>query len=1328
MPGTKIGDVYVTVSIRDMLSPGMRKIAKDVSASAGAMGRGIQKGAQKGILGMVSLQSFVQKIVHYITFSIGVQLVMGVKRGFEALVISLTEFERAITNTATVAGYFGAAFDSAREKVEDLALAISTKTIFSAIDAAKALYSLASAGYNVVEMTERELIPITNYAAATQKDLNFAFQAVTKSIKQFGLDFDDTTDIVDTFTAAITSSYATAEKLADSLRYVGSIAGEVNQSLQTTVAILATLYDRGIEGGQAGQRLNMIFTKLLRPTEHAKQRLAEMGISMRDLNPYTHDMVEILYTLRAANFDAADSANMFRARTAAAATILVSEVDEIVRLRNEMKLAGGLTETLAKKQIATLYGEFEKFQHEIENVGLSLRETLVPILIGVMNIVRGFGGILKALGSTFLIIIGAVIALSLALKFHALAHIKSAAATIAHTAVTKTQTAVFYAAKVAGFLYGMTLIFIHNVQKQGIITTILHTGAMIKNKIAMLSGALATKLYAIALFTKISALAGVTTGTIAATASMGGYTVAVTAATVATSALAVAIAATGIGLLIVGIGLLIANWEGISRAVGGAVDEFMVWVGLSQKQLVLTSQQVGKLGDYRDSLIEINELEREKAEIQEKNREMEEKGIQNTEEYGNNLDRLNQIERELTEVRKNGLEIGQKILNALADTSGYLNNAMVAYQDLIEAQNDYAHSSEQVDELEAEKAKALNNYISAVNETGVTSEETARAQEAYMTIVKRLGDEQYKLLDAETLISDTEKKVKEETEKLNDIEQERYDIATDIIDIQNQMIMQEQTLAELRAKEAIILEALHHWEKLLEEQTRDLWEKQLKLLDATEKLYKLRKEEPGILEEVFEALAAEGMLNEEIIEQYKELMEAQAELMASRITYFDIISSLSPEERALVEEAIATYQRLRDEGYSVAEAFEIAFAGLDIPGLDVGGLAAFAEAEWAMARATESLAGTFEDLLPFLEEAGILTSEQISAWYDYLSISPRIKDAQEDLIEVQEDLSNEYMDSIGVMARVYSALRVEEGGIRSVMGTWTALANELPFVAAATNMVAIETQNEIELLSNLNNLLGTGYTSLSQFSDAELIAAISALAAADAIGMNITPITSVNSLLLEMKGAPTFDDMTASAKLSWLQLGDLDDIMRDINITMGNMDTSIDDLTTAIRELEKAIRSTRKESNKPWYQGIVDFLTKHYEKMKEAQRFRPFAKGGIVGLEKGIISAQRGIPMIKGPTPALIGEAGAEAVVPLEGINKKYGLRILKEIIPSYYPELMKQQGGIIGGGVTTTYGGDTTNVEEYNILGPITVTGVGDVSDFMESLKMRARTTGTRR
>ncbi len=58
---------------------------------------------------------------------------------------------------------------------------------------------------------------------------------------------------------------AAAQKLKEGLKYVGPLAGILGISLEETTAALTLFVDRGMEGGMAGQRLEMILTKLIKP-------------------------------------------------------------------------------------------------------------------------------------------------------------------------------------------------------------------------------------------------------------------------------------------------------------------------------------------------------------------------------------------------------------------------------------------------------------------------------------------------------------------------------------------------------------------------------------------------------------------------------------------------------------------------------------------------------------------------------------------------------------------------------------------------------------------------------------------------------------------------------------------------------------------------------------------------------------------------------------------------------------------------------------------------------------------------------------------------------
>ena len=342
----------------------------------------ITVGSQKSIFSMLKFKDFVGKIVHYVTFSIGVQMVMGIQRGFQAVIENFKEFERAAANAATVSGYLGGSFEQVKNRMMEMSKVLSRETVYSALEIQKSFYQLASAGLDVAKITRQQMLPILNYAAATQSDLENATEDVLTTMKAFGLELDDTTRIVDTFTSAITNSFFNMEKMSEFMKYAAPIAGALGLQLEETVAAGMLLVNMGLKGSQAGQRLNMILSKLLEPSSKAEEMLASIGLTTEDLNPELYSLTEILNKLNAAGFGAAEAASMFRARTAASAAVLVQGVYDIERYNQELLLSKGITESVADAQENTLWGALQSLSNAFQEVSLELGSTLAPILEG----------------------------------------------------------------------------------------------------------------------------------------------------------------------------------------------------------------------------------------------------------------------------------------------------------------------------------------------------------------------------------------------------------------------------------------------------------------------------------------------------------------------------------------------------------------------------------------------------------------------------------------------------------------------------------------------------------------------------------------------------------------------------------------------------------------------------------------------------------------------------------------------------------------------------------------------------------------------------------
>jgi len=344
---------------------------------------------------MISFKTFMAKIMHYITFSIGVQLVMRLKQAFSDMITTFSDFQHSATMAASVSGRLGAGLDDMTTSIMNVGVELGKTTIFMATEATDAFYSLASAGFDVASAIEDAgdnakdiLKPFTDLAAAVGADLPEATELVSKTIKMFGYELEDARDIVDMFTGAITNSFLTFKRLADGMQYVGAIAGSLGVTLQDTTASLATLVDKGMTGSQAGRRLRMILTKLIDPTVKGEKALNELGVTMDMLNPELHTMSEIFLTLQSAGYKAVHAAKMFRGATAGAAAAIVDSADSIDMYIHKFHMATGVTEKLAEVQEKSFWGQLRLLKAAFEALSIEIGSVLLPVMKGFATFIK----------------------------------------------------------------------------------------------------------------------------------------------------------------------------------------------------------------------------------------------------------------------------------------------------------------------------------------------------------------------------------------------------------------------------------------------------------------------------------------------------------------------------------------------------------------------------------------------------------------------------------------------------------------------------------------------------------------------------------------------------------------------------------------------------------------------------------------------------------------------------------------------------------------------------------------------------------------------------
>lgn len=338
-----------------------------------------------------------------------------------AVVKTFADFDSSLRNAASLVGATG----DEMEDMEQIARDMGRETVFSATEAADAMYYMASAGWDVDKMGQA-IKPTLDLAAATQSDLAFATEAVISTLNQFNLTGEDTERVTNVFAAAIADSQATLDKLKISMAYVGPVASGMNISLEDSTSLLALLYNNGIDASTAGTALRGAISMLSSPLKKMREKLDDLDISLSDVNPATNDFADILDTLQTSGADAGDILELFGKRAGPAMIKLVEAGGEAVR-----DFSGNITDTdkaaeIAAEQLKSLKNQFKLLYSKVQEVLIQFGELLLPVLESIISAlssaadwVGGLSGSMK----TMVIVVAALAAAAgpLALAFGTLA-------------------------------------------------------------------------------------------------------------------------------------------------------------------------------------------------------------------------------------------------------------------------------------------------------------------------------------------------------------------------------------------------------------------------------------------------------------------------------------------------------------------------------------------------------------------------------------------------------------------------------------------------------------------------------------------------------------------------------------------------------------------------------------------------------------------------------------------------------------------------------------------------------------------------------------------
>ncbi|MDD4003449.1 MAG: phage tail tape measure protein [Clostridia bacterium] len=285
------------------------------------------------------------------------------------------QFEQSMANAASVSGASSEEF----ERMTDLARQMGKTTVFSASQAADAMYFMASAGYKVDQMAN-SIEPTLNLAAATQSELAYATETVIASLNQFQLDSSEAERVTNVFAAAIGNSQATMDKLKTSMSYIGPVANSLGWNIEEAAGALSVLYNAGYDGSTAGTSLRQSLVAIMNPSAKAKKIFEGLGIELEKLDPTTNKFSDIVDTLAKSGMTTAQAMEVFGARAGPGMMALLAQGGDAIADMTKSITGTTSASDMAEKQLNTFQGTSKLLKSQMEELAISIGNILIPIL------------------------------------------------------------------------------------------------------------------------------------------------------------------------------------------------------------------------------------------------------------------------------------------------------------------------------------------------------------------------------------------------------------------------------------------------------------------------------------------------------------------------------------------------------------------------------------------------------------------------------------------------------------------------------------------------------------------------------------------------------------------------------------------------------------------------------------------------------------------------------------------------------------------------------------------------------------------------------------
>lgn len=276
-------------------------------------------------------------------------------------------------------------------------------TSYTAQQAADAMVSLGRMGFSPTEI-QASIDAVLNLARSTGTELAEAGDIAANSMRIFGIEASQMSDVADVLTVTANSSAQTLIDLFEALKMGGPQAAAAGESIRETSAAIAVLANMGIKGSLAGTALRKSFSQFAKVK--VQDQLRSVGVETVDANGNLRKMAEIMRDIAKAMSTMptaeklAFAEDIFDIRGSLAGLTLTANTDELDAMLARLRDVEGVAADTAKKMDAGLGGAFRLLLSAVEGamnaIADAMNSTLRGLIVKVTAVINAFSQWIEA--------------------------------------------------------------------------------------------------------------------------------------------------------------------------------------------------------------------------------------------------------------------------------------------------------------------------------------------------------------------------------------------------------------------------------------------------------------------------------------------------------------------------------------------------------------------------------------------------------------------------------------------------------------------------------------------------------------------------------------------------------------------------------------------------------------------------------------------------------------------------------------------------------------------------------------------------------------------